>query len=169
MALRVLQAHLHAGPGNLRNKTYPLRIIIDALTTYSLGYSAGRHNRAYKSKAGRKIAPSTLTSWLAEYSDLMSYRRLRDAGRHRFPPAQTIRSIKLYHRQVYSYALHRPKLELLREATLDDKRSGDTRFAPLANFLEAIPLICPHALFRGEATTGRASQAHPEFADVWRL
>jgi hypothetical protein len=75
----------------------------------------------------------------------------------------------LYHRQVYSYALHRPKLELLREAALDDKRAGDTRFAPLANFLEAIPLICPHVLFRNEATTGRASQARPEFADISRI
>lgn len=26
-------------PDALRNKTYPLRIILDALTTYSLGYS----------------------------------------------------------------------------------------------------------------------------------
>lgn len=153
-------------PAALRNKTYPLRTIIDALTTYSLGYSTEETVARVKSKSGRKIAPSTLTSWIAEYADLMSYRRLRDDGRHRFPPPQTIRSIKLYHRQVYSYALHRPKLELLRAGTLDDKRSGDTRLSPLANFLEAIPLICPHVLFRTEATTERASQARPDFADV---
>jgi hypothetical protein len=29
------------------------------------------------------------------------------------PPAQTIRSTKLYHRQVYSFAYHRPKLTLM--------------------------------------------------------
>jgi transposase-like protein len=28
-----------AAPDNLRNKTYPLRIILQALSTYSLGYS----------------------------------------------------------------------------------------------------------------------------------
>jgi transposase-like protein len=156
-------------PGALRNKTYPLRTIIDALSTYSLGYSLEDTIARIKSKGGRKIAPSTLASWLAEYHDLMSYRRLRDAGRHRFPPAQTIRSIKLYHRQVYSYALHRPKLELVREGLLDDKRPGDKRFAALANFLEAIPLICPHRIFRTEATTGRASQARPDFADIARI
>ena len=93
----------------------------------------------------------------------MSYRRLRDAGRRRFPPEQTIRSIKLYHRQVYRYAFHRPKLEMLRES--DEHQ----RFAPLANFLEAIPLICPHALFRTEDAGGRASQAQPAFADVGRI
>ena len=52
----------------------------------------------------------------------MSYLRLRERGRHLFPPAQTIRSIKLYHRQIYGYAFHRSKLELLRRGELDDKR-----------------------------------------------
>ena len=155
-------------PEGLRNKTYPLRTIIEALSTYSLGYSLEETLRQIKSKRGRAIAPSTLTGWLTDHKELLSYRRIRDHGRHRFPPSQTIRSVKLYHRQVYRYALHRPKLELVREGSLDDKRTGDTRFAPLANFLEAIPLICPHDLFRVE-DRGRASQAHPQFADVSRI
>ncbi len=41
-------------------------------------------------------------------------------------------------------------LSSLRNGALDDKRDGDKRFAPLANFLEAIPHICPHDLFRAE-------------------
>ena len=93
---------------------------------------------------------------------------MRETGRHLFPPAQTIRSIKLYHRQIYGYAFHRSKIELLRRGELDDKRSGDMRFAALANFLEAVPLICPHDLFRAEDRS-RASQSHPEFADVSRI
>jgi transposase-like protein len=150
-------------PAALRNKTYPLRVIIEALSTYSLGYSHEETLRRVKAKTGRTLADSTLSSWLAEHHDLLSYRRLRDEGRRRFPPEQTIRSVKLYHRQVYRYALHRPKLEILRES--DEHR----RFAPVANFLEGIPLICPHALFRTEDAGGRASQAHPSFADVWRI
>ncbi len=127
-------------PAALRNKTYPLRIILDALTTYSLGYSHEETRRRIKAKTGRAISDSTLSAWIAEHDDVMSYRRLRDAGRNRFPPEQTIRSIKLYHRQVYRYAFHRPKLEMLRES------EEHARFAPVANFLEAIPLICPHTL-----------------------
>lgn len=150
-------------PAALRNKTYPLRVIIDALTTYSLGYSHEDTLRRIKAKAGRAIPDSTLSAWIAEHHALMSYRRLRDAGRRRFPPEQTIRSVKLYHRQVYRYAFHRPKLEMLRES--DEHR----RFAPVANFLEAIPLICPHALFRTEDMEGRASQAHLSLANVWRI
>ena len=35
--------------------------------------------------------------------------------------------------------------------------------------LEAVPLICPHKLFRREDASGRASQAHPAFADAGRI
>src|SRR4029077_12989775 len=91
-----------------------------------------------------------------------------DKGRHLFPPEQTIRSIKLYHRQIYRYAFHRPKLEFLHTGEIDDKRAGDTRFSAVGNFLEAVPLICPHDLFRAEEH-GRASQAHPDFANVSRI
>src|SRR5262249_941486 len=88
----------------------------------------------------------------------------------RYPPAQTLRSIKLYHRQVYGYAYHRPKLDFVRAGTLDDKRTGDTRFAALADFLDSVPTSCPHDLFRREDDPKtRASQAHPPFADVSRI
>lgn len=71
---------------------------------------------------------------------------------------------------MYGYAYHRPKLEFVRDGTLDDKRAGDTRFAPLAAFLESIPTKCPHDLFRREDDPkGRASQVRPEFADVSRI
>ena len=156
------------GPAAIRNKTYPLRTVIDALSTYSLGYSLEDTAARVKSKSGRHIGASTIAGWLDEHRDLISYLRLRDKGRHLFPPEQTIRSIKLYHRQIYRYAFHRPKLEFLRTGELDDKRSGDTRFSAVANFLEAVPLICPHDLFRAE-DRGRASQAGPEFADITRI
>jgi hypothetical protein len=123
------------GPQAIRGKTYPLRMVLDALSIYSIGYSLETAARI-KSKSGHRVAASTVASWLAQHHALMSYTRFRDRGRHLFPPAQTIRSIKLYHRQIYGYAFHRPKLELLRRGELDDKRSGDRRFAPLANFLQ---------------------------------
>ncbi len=59
------------------------------------------------------------------------------------------RSTKLYHRQVYSFAYHRPKLAYVR----GDERHK--RFAPLADFLERVPEICPHDLF---SDSSRASQ-----------
>jgi transposase-like protein len=136
------------GPAALRNKTYPLRMILAALTTYDLGYSLAETAARLKKKTNRSVSPSTITAWLQAYKQHCAYRRLRSDGLARFPAEQTIRSIKLYHRQVYAYAYHRPKLEFMRSGTLDDKRSGDTRFSRLADFLESIPTTCPHELFR---------------------
>jgi transposase-like protein len=136
-------------PAELRYKTYPLRIILDGVTYYNLGYSLSEAAAKVKSRHGYKIAPSTLASWMDEHHDLTSYARLRDQARAKFPPNQTIRSRKLYHRQVYSFAYHQPKLALLREDP------HGRRFAPLADFLERVPDSCPHDLFQDGS---RASQ-----------
>jgi hypothetical protein len=145
-------------------------MILSALTDYNVGYSLPQTAARLKKKTNRNVAASTIRAWLDEYEQHSTYRRLRAAGLRRFPAEQTIRSIKLYHRQVYSYAYHRAKLEFLRNGTLDDKRRGDTRFAPLGDFLESIPTNCPHDLFRrDDDPKARASQAHPDFADVSRI
>jgi transposase-like protein len=158
------------GPAALHNKTYPLRMTLSGLTDYDIGYTLAETAGRLKKKTGRHVAPSTITSWLHEYRQHCSYRRLRRQGLSRFPAARTIRSIKLYHRQVYSYAYHRPKLDFVRAGSLDAKRLGDTHFAPLADFLESIPTTCPHDLFRREDDPkARASQAHPQFADISRI
>ena len=146
-------------------------MILAALTDYNLGYSLAETAARLKKKTNRSVSPSTITAWLHEYRQHSTYRRLRAAGLTRFPADQAIRSIKLYHRQIYAYAYHRPKLELLRTGKLDDKREGGSestvRFTSLANFLENIPSLCPHDLFRREDDPkARASQAHPAFADV---
>src|SRR5947207_12184776 len=52
------------GPAALRNKTYPLRMVLDALSTYSLGYSLEDTVARIKSKSGRTIGSSTLAGWL---------------------------------------------------------------------------------------------------------
>jgi len=155
------------GPAALHNKTYPLRLILSALTDYDLGYTLEESAARLQKKAHRAVASSTITSWLDAYSKHCSYRRLRAAGLRRYPATQTIRSIKLYHRQVYGYAYHWPKLDFVRNGTLDDKRIGDTRFAALADFLESVPITCPHDLFRREDDPkARASQATPTWADA---
>ena len=158
------------GPAALRNRTYPLRMILSALTDYDIGYTLQETAARLKKKTNRSVSPSTITAWLEEYKRHCSYRRLRAEGLLRFPANQTIRTIKLYHRQVYSFAYHRTKLTFLRDGALDDKRAASAastaRFAPLADFLESVPTICPHALFtREEDLKARAciSRTTPSF------
>ena len=158
------------GPAALHHKTYPLRMILGALTDYNLGYSLPHTAARLQKKTNRRVSPSTISVWLDQYKQQCSYRRLRALGLTRFPPEQTVRSVKLYHRQVYAYGYHRPKLEFVRNGTLDDKRHGDDCFAALADFLESVPTTCPHDLFRREDDPkARASQSHPAFADVSRI
>ena len=60
-----------------------------------------------------------------------------------------------------------PQARLPARRSLDDKRSGDTHFTPLAEFLEHVPTDCPHELFRREGDPkARASQAATNFADT---
>jgi len=142
-------------PAELRYKTYPLRIILDGVTLYNLGYSLPQAAAKLKSRHGYTVSSSTLASWMTEHRELTTYSRLRPQLRHLFPPTKTIRRLKLYHRQVYSFAYHRPKLALLRESR------QHARLAPLADFLERVPNDCPHELFR---ESSRASQI-PNFVN----
>ena len=89
-------------PPALRYKTHPLRLILDGVTFYNLGYSLSEAAQKTKVKHGYKIPPSTLASWMAEHRELTTYSRLRPNARGGLSPTQTVRSMKLYHRQVYS-------------------------------------------------------------------
>jgi ribosomal protein L37AE/L43A len=151
------------GPAALHDKTYPLRMILSALTDYDTGHTLQETAARLKKKTNRSVSPSTIAAWLEQYKRHCTYRRSRAEGLTRFPANQTIRSTKLYHRQVYAYAYHRAKLGLLRDGTLDDKRTesaGSTaRFTPLADFLESVPTVCPHELFTQKRMSKRA---HPK-------
>ena len=159
------------GPAALHNKTYPLRMILVGAHRLQPRLHARRDRRApQEENATARVSPSTITRGSTSTSSTAPIAACAPTACARFPADQTIRSIKLYHRQVYGYAYHRPKLEFVRAGTLDDKRAGDTRFAALADFLESIPTTCPHDLFRrDDDPKARASQATPAWADVSRI
>jgi transposase-like protein len=156
------------GPRALRNKTYPLHEILDALSTYNRGYTLEETSRRLSSRHGHAVNPATISRWLAAHPRLTTSRRLRDRGLALFAPPQLTRTVKLYHRQVYEFSFHRAKLAFVRAGTLDDRRKGDTRFAPLADFLERAHRDCPHELFCRE-DGARGSQLAPGFLSLDRL
>jgi transposase-like protein len=160
------------GPRAIRNKTYPLPEILEALTLYDRGNTLEATAEKISSRYGHRVAPSTISRWLAEHPPLTTYRRLRDRGRRLFTPTQVIRTHKLYHRQVYEFAYHRAKLAFLKDGTLDDKRAtraaSTARFSALADFLESIPQACPHDLFQREDGS-RGSQLAPDFLALDKL
>src|ERR1700716_1572168 len=48
-------------------KTYPLRMILSALTDYDVGYSLHETAARLKKKTNRGVSPSTITTWLGEF------------------------------------------------------------------------------------------------------
>ena len=147
-------------PGALRNKTYPLPVILRGMELYNLGYPLSQVVTKLKSRFGYSISNSTINNWIHEHEELMSYHRLRKEAIRAFRPTTTIKSVKLYHRQVYEFAYHQPKLLFTRSSMQHGK------FAGLADFIESVPTICPHELF-GESA--RASQLDAGFINPSRL
>ena len=47
----------------------------------------------------------------------------------------------------FGLCLPQPKLDFVRSGVLDDKRTSDTSFAAVADFLKSIPTTCPYDLF----------------------
>src|SRR5580700_5105902 len=68
------------GPLALRNRTYPLRMILAALTDYDIGYTLDETAARLKKKTKRTVSPSTIAAWLQEYRQHCTYRRLRGSG-----------------------------------------------------------------------------------------
>jgi hypothetical protein len=54
LALRFLQARLHAFAPGLRNGTYPLHVVLDAITLYDLGYSLEQTAEKIRVRFGRR-------------------------------------------------------------------------------------------------------------------
>src|ERR1700704_496931 len=55
------------GPAALHNKSYPLRMILSALTDYSTGYTLEETAARLSKKAHRRVSTSTISSWLDGY------------------------------------------------------------------------------------------------------
>lgn len=149
------------GPRALASKVFPVQTVLAAITLYNRGYSLTDTCTKISRDEGHKVSTSTLSRWLAQYSALASYQRLRTLPREpihneRYSPTAIIKTLKLYHKQVYEFAYHRGKLALLLAGALDDKRASSgqqssSRFAPVVDFLASVPTATPHDLFRSES------------------
>jgi Fe2+ or Zn2+ uptake regulation protein len=84
------------GPAALRNKTYPLRMILSALTDYDTGHTLQETASRLKKGTNRNVSPSTIAAWLQQYKRHCSYRRFRTEGLTRFPANQHIRHFHFF-------------------------------------------------------------------------
>jgi ATP-dependent exoDNAse (exonuclease V) beta subunit len=139
-----------------KSKTYPLKAILDAVSTFNLGHALTDAQRILRQRTHLQLPERTIRRWLEEYKPLTSYARLRNAGQKLFHPDAIIRSFTLFHQQVYRFQVHQAKLALLLEPTTHQ------HFAPLKDYLTTVGQDFPHKLF--QSTEHRSSKFPTDLA-----
>ena len=145
-------------PGSTKGKHYSISVILDAISLYYLGYSleesarrASRIIAVNKSTENENtINSETVSSWITQYEPLCAFARMRPFALKLLPPEQTISSATLAHRQLYRFRHHRSKTILIIQ---EDWKHHN--FWPLKEFLDLVPVECPHQYFQEGA---RASE-----------
>jgi len=149
--LQVLQCTecLHRFTGDAgKNRSYPLKLILESISTFNLGYSLTETQALLRKRFHRHIPERTISSWLTEYRPLTTYARLRSAGRKLFRPDAVIRSRTFHHQQVYRFQIHCSKLELLAKAIPQPATGSSIDFTDLKEYLASIETHFPHDLFQ---------------------
>src|SRR6266849_1045791 len=73
-----------------KSKTYPLKAILDAVSTFNLGHALTDAQRIIRQRTHLQIPDRTIRRWLEEHKSLTSYARLRNAGQRLFHPEAII-------------------------------------------------------------------------------
>jgi len=138
-----------------KGKQFPLKIILDGISYYNMGFTLAESCRFLKEKTGVDVKDASLANWVKEYEPLCRYSRMRTYGLKLYSAHQVIQRVNLYHRQVYEFCYHKAKTALILQ---DFKHS---KFDNMREFLEAVQTECPHQFFQeGE----RASEERVKFS-----
>ena len=139
-----------------KNKTYPLKIIIDSLTLYNKLNSIESIPKIIEEKYGISIKPRVISNWLKEYEKYTPFLRMREFIFKNYSKKEIIEESKLFHQQIYNFKYNRAKLNLILEE--DFKHS---KFQPLKEFLELATAECPNHIF--QSSESRASDLKGKF------
>jgi hypothetical protein len=162
--LQVLQVFkctecLHRFTGEAgKNKSYPLKLILDAISTFNLGYSLTETQQLIRQRFHRQIPERTLGSWLTEYRPLTTYDRLRTAGKRLFTPDAIVRAHTFHHQQVYRFQVHRAKIDLLIPEHQSPNQNLGADFMGIRTYLSGVETAFPHHFFQ---TTQHRSSKFP--------
>ncbi len=126
-----------------KNKTYPLRLIIDSMTLYNRLYPLEKVSEKIQEKYGIRVAGPTINSWIKEYQKYIPFLRMRDFAAKNYQQKEIIEESKMLHQQIYNFKYNRAKLAILLEEDFKNKK-----LSPLKEFLEIAAAECPHQIFQ---------------------
>ncbi len=133
-----------------KNKTYPLKIIMDSVTLYNRLTPLDKIPDVIKERYGISITSRIISHWLKEYEQYIPFLRMREFASKKYDKKEFIEETKLFHKQIYNFKYHRAKLDLIL-----NEEFRHYRFKPLQEFLELAIAECPHQIFQN--STKRAS------------
>ena len=136
---------------NSKNTTYPVSLIVRAISLYNLGYSLKEvsekisNEHFVKENLKNNINISTVSSWLKKYKGLTTYNKLREQAKKLYTPKNIIFAKTLQHKQVYLFKYHKAKLKILPSL---NKALQKNVLEKLVSYLEKIPTSkFPHHIF----------------------
>ena len=141
-----------------KNKTYPLALILETISTFNLGYSVTETQQVLRRRFHRQIPERTISSWLTEYRSFTSYVRLRAAVKKIYPPQSIVHSHSFHHQQVYRFQTHQAKLDLLTAPSSQPSARGGADLSKLKAYLASVETHFPHHFFQ---TTEHRSSKFP--------
>ena len=126
----------------IKGKHFPMNLIIEGLNYYNLGFGLEETCRLLEQKFGAKPEASTLSNWVAQYSELCRYSRLRPFATKMYKPHDVVEVMSMAHRQIYRFRYHRAKMQLVLQ------EFKNHRFGPLKEYLDAVSSETPHQYFQ---------------------
>lgn len=139
-----------------KHKTFPLKVIMDALNLYNRLNSLEEIPPIIKDSYGIRLTHQTISRWLKEYRQYIPFLRMREFAVKKYDKKEFIDETKLFHQQIYNFKYHRAKLDLIL-----NEEFRHYRFKPLKEFLELVTAECPHQIFQN--TSKRASEFRNTF------
>lgn len=141
-----------------KGKTYPLKVILDAISLYNRFYSMEEAARQVSEKYGLKVSFQNIPNWLRDFEEYLPFLRMRGFIEKKYDQKDILVESKMFHGQIYDYKYHRAKTDLLIDGDFKNYK-----FRPLQEFLELVTAECPHSVFK--ETERRAS----EYKDIFNL
>lgn len=141
-----------------KNKSYPIRIILDAITLYNKFYSLEDVSKKIHERYNIALNNQTISNWLSYYKEYLPFLRMRTFIEKKYDRKEIFSETRMFHGQIYGFKYHRAKLE-----SIIDESFKHYKFKPLIEFLELALAECPHHVFKDSKL--RAS----EYKDVFNL
>jgi ATP-dependent exoDNAse (exonuclease V) beta subunit len=129
--------------GITKNKTFPLRIILDSITFYNRINTLEETAKNVSGKYGIAINKKNISNWLKEFEKYLSFLRMRKFIEKKFDKKDILVESQLFQGQIYSFKYHRAKTDLIL-----NEEFRHYKFKKLQEFLELVVAECPHQIFK---------------------